>query len=450
MLHYKAKIVAPIVAASAMALLGACGQSGTGKTNDAPSSAAPEEKPAALAPVTLTLFSGTAGTMNEEQFVKYVKEPVSKKYPHITLNFVLSGNGTKIEDLITTGQIPDLLVNGPASIFTYKDLALAEDVTPLANQHQFDLNRIEKSVINFIKAYSDNDGLYTLPFMNGSPVLFYNKDIFDKFGTAYPKDFMTWDQILEIGKKVTRTDGGVQYRAMEFFALPSYNQLSATFINPATTRASFNTPEWKRLYETWSSFYRIPGSEFITTTYADIEKWFLKDRTLAMLTSPFNNPFNGISAHEETAKTFNWDIVTMPVYPDKPKTGSSDIPNHVMITKTSKAKDDAFRVVETILSDEVQSMMSRGGIVPVLTKQSVKDEFLKDIEFARGKNASAVFKLERAPARIPNEYDGAVQALLTTAMRDIYPGKKDVNTALRDIDEEANKRIETEKAKKTK
>ncbi|MFC3772243.1 ABC transporter substrate-binding protein [Paenibacillus sp. GCM10012303] len=423
-------------------ILGSCGN-----TPNSSEVTSQDNKLAAHEPVTLTFFSGTAGTMNEEQFTKYVQEPVQKKYPHITLKFVLSGKGTTINDLVASGETPDLITNGPASIFTYSDLALTGDITPIANKLNFDFNRIEDAQLDFIRAYSNRNGLYSMPFMNGTIVLFYNKDIFDKFGVAYPKDLMTWDQIYDIAKKIVRTDAGVKYRSIEFFALNAYNQLSATYVNPSTKKASFNTQSWKTLFETFDKFYKIPGSEFITTTYADNEKAFLKDRNLAMFVSGFNNVFNGISASEETKKTFNWDMVTLPVFPDQPKLGATPIPNHIMITKTSKYQEDAFRVVETVLSDEVQGMLSRGGIIPVLKKQSIKDEFLKEVDFAKGKNTGAVFKLDRAPARIPSEYDGVVQGILNNLPKDIHSGKKDVNTALRDADDAANKAIEAEKAK---
>jgi multiple sugar transport system substrate-binding protein len=402
-------------------------------------------------PVTLSFFSGAAGTMNEEQFDKFVKEPVRKKYPHITLEFVLTGKGTTINDLVASGKIPDLMVNGPAAIFTYSDLGLTDDVTPLAKKFNFDLNRIEGSVLDFMRVYSNNNGLYSMPFMNGTPVLFYNKGIFDRFGVAYPKDFMTWDDAYEIAKKVTRTENGIEYRPMEFFAHTGYNQLGATYVDPATKKSSFNSPPWKRLIETWDKFYHISGNQFKTLTYATNETNFLKDQNVAMFISPFNNIFTGISANQQSNSSFTWDLVTMPVFSDKPKIGASNIPNHVMVTKTSKHQDDAFLVVETILSDEVQSMFSRGGIIPALSKQSIKDEFLKDIDLAKGKNVSAVFKLDRAPARIPSgEYDGAVQGLVNKFLADIHSGKKDVNTALRDAEEEANKLIEAQKAKNAK
>lgn len=45
------------------------------------------------------------------------------------------------------------------------------------------------------------------------PALFYNKDIFDKFGVAYPKNGMIYEETLDLdlARRVTRSDGGVQY-----------------------------------------------------------------------------------------------------------------------------------------------------------------------------------------------------------------------------------------------
>lgn len=400
-------------------------------------------------PVSLVFFSGTVGTMNEEQFEKYVKEPVSKKYPHISLTFVLHGEGTTIQDLITRGETPDLITNGPASISTYEGLELTTDVTPLAKKHAFDFSRVDQPILDFISAYSNKSGLYAMPFMTGTPVLFYNKDIFDKFGVSYPADGMTYEQIRDLGLQVARKEGDVQYRAVDFFGVAhlSYNQLSVDYINPATNKSNFNSPDWKKLYEKFHLFFEIPGSEFLDN-YGNWEELFLKDKITAMLHSPFNNPFTAISSDEELRTSFNWDMATIPVFAESPNLGATPIPNHVMITKTSQHQDDAFRVVETILSDEVQLMLSKGGIVPVLKKQSIKDGFLSDIAFAKDKNIAAVFKLDRAQVRNVHELDGVVQGLQRTIGREFHSGTKDINTALRDAEEAANLAIEAEMAKR--
>lgn len=54
---------------------------------------------------------------------------------------------------------------------------------------------------------TSNDELYMLPGQNNIQVLFYNKDLFDRFGVAYPRDGMTWGEMLDLSSRITRKEG---------------------------------------------------------------------------------------------------------------------------------------------------------------------------------------------------------------------------------------------------
>jgi ABC-type glycerol-3-phosphate transport system substrate-binding protein len=85
------------------------------------------------------------------------------------------------------------------------------DLQPLAKKHGFDFNKFDTKLVDSIKSYSDQGQIYYLPYNTLAFALMYNKDIFDKFGVPYPKDNMTWDEAIELGKKLTRTEAGVNY-----------------------------------------------------------------------------------------------------------------------------------------------------------------------------------------------------------------------------------------------
>lgn len=74
-----------------------------------------------------------------------------------------------------------------------------------------------------------------LPLFRNIQATFYNKGIFDKFGVPYPKDGMTYDEAIELAKKVTRSVDGVQYYGL-FPGNPAIQlgQLSQTFLDGKT------------------------------------------------------------------------------------------------------------------------------------------------------------------------------------------------------------------------
>jgi multiple sugar transport system substrate-binding protein len=255
---------------------------------------------------------------------------------------------------------------------------------------------------------------------------------------------MTWDQTYDLAKRVTRDDGGIHYKGIDIVWTTyfNYNQLGLSYVDPKTEKATVNTSDWKSLFDPLLKLYTIPGNEFDTKKARD-RNIFLKDRNLAMFVNSDIIPL----MDEDAQKTLNWDLSTLPVFDKSPKTGSGPFPNNITVTATSKHKDEAFLVVDTLLSDEVQGMRARKyGVYTVLKKQSVKDEYMKDVAYAKGKNTAAFSKLETAPPRNITRYDADANNILGTALEDVLKKKKDINTGLREAEEAVNKKIETVKA----
>ena len=55
-----------------------------------------------------------------------------------------------------------------------------------------------------LEAYKTADGYFGLPRDFQTIVLYYNKDMFDAAGVAYPTDKWTWNDLRETAKKLTR------------------------------------------------------------------------------------------------------------------------------------------------------------------------------------------------------------------------------------------------------
>ncbi len=70
-----------------------------------------------------------------------------------------------------------------------------------------------------------NDKLYALPFRSDFWVLFYNKDIFDAAGVAYPANDMTLEQYDQLARAVTKTDLGNEIYGSHYHVWRSTVQL---------------------------------------------------------------------------------------------------------------------------------------------------------------------------------------------------------------------------------
>jgi multiple sugar transport system substrate-binding protein len=391
-------------------------------------------------PVHLTLYNW--GNLSDEEYQRLVIEPLKKKYPHITLDQIKRGTGSEPKDLVVAGNFPDLIVTNNDTLTTFRDLDLLSDITPQLKMNKLDVNLFEKAGLDRSKIGNE---LIGLPFNINYQMLYYNKDIFDKFGVPYPKDGMTMEDMIKLSKLVTRNDQGIQYRGFDPQTVYSFkNSLPIDLVDPQTDRASVNTDEWKYVLTLFKEIVTYPGNQQKGTTAAAVINGFVKDRTVAMTRS------NGvIGALEEAMKSgFNWDMVQGPSFQTSPNISGDGQTTVLAISKSSKHKDEAMKVIEVMTSDEVQMISSKQyANRTVLKNQQIKAAFGAEVEYLKGKNVAGIFKSQPAEYRPPSPYSASMRPILNAKLQEFIDEKKDVNTALREAEEEMNKLITSLKSK---
>jgi multiple sugar transport system substrate-binding protein len=388
-------------------------------------------------PVTLTVGIG-ATYLTEEEFKRYITDPVQKKYPWITAQRQEYAKGKNLSDLVAAGQTPDLVVhNNINGIPGLADLGLLYSYTDLIKKNNMDLGRFEPEALDAIKAASQREDLVALPYTRHTCALYYNKDIFDKFGIPYPKDGMTWDEVFELAKKVTRKEDNIQYRGLEpnVTERPA-SQLSLPYVDPKTLQSLINTDQWKKVVTFMAKIHQIPGNSQITY-HSAANDLFAKDKTLAMLAT------NNIIFDGNLYKTpdLNWDMVSYPTWSDAPGIGLRIDEHFLAITTPSQHKADAFNLISTVVSDEVQTDFSRHARLSILKDPKIGAAFGADLDFMKGKNIQAVYKTKPAKSFVPTKYDPLSATAINNALKNMVSKGMDVNTALREAEDSANKQI---------
>lgn len=383
-------------------------------------------------PVTLNFFyNGFSESLTNE-----VKRMIETKFPTVTINMMLYTAQNTTNDVVAAGTPIDIAAFTAGQLFNVMDLRLTSDLTGLMEKYKFDTSRLADGVLETVKGYSDKGEIPVMPYELNNSVLLYNKTIFDKFGVPYPKDGMTWDDVLELTKRVSRVDNGVEYRAFSYTgANPVYkNQLGLPFVDPQTNKATMNTEPWKRWLQVMTSFYTVEANKLAGIA----DNIFFKDQTMAMRTGP--NPLDLLSTAIKSG--LEWDAVSMPVFKESP--GSQMNAPFYIIPPNSRDKDTAFKVINYLMSDEVQSWAAKQGRVPIVKSKAVVEQFGADVPFIKGTNyAKAVFEEKIAKPILVTKYDGIVRTQMTSALAKVAttPGL-DLNTALREAEEAANKAIQ--------
>jgi multiple sugar transport system substrate-binding protein len=315
---------------------------------------------------------------------------------------------------------------------------MAFDLTALSKEMNIDLGRFEPATLEAIKKMG---GLYGLPIKNGGLAMYYNKDIFNKFGVPYPKDGMTWEEVAELSKKLTRNDGGQQYVGYTVSTdhLFRMNSLSLPLIDPVSQKAALETDAWKNLIN--AAIIAPMQIEGTKTAIAQSKNKlpykpdFSKNRNVAMFV--FNYGFHTDPSFEG----MNWDVVSLPVFKDQPKIGTQPYPNYMFVTATSKVKQQVMEVIKAFTSDEYQKEISEQGEVTVLKSEEIKKVFGSKTPFTDKNLKNAIFYNQFAAPSTKTVNDNAVTKSLKNKAVDIIMGKKDINTALREANEEVDKAI---------
>lgn len=419
-----------------LVLVAGCGGQEAAR-NAADDGGSPQEE-AKLDPVTVT--AAVDGTYNE-LFDQLLTEHVKKKYPHITLSMMRPTDGNTLDNLLIAGTVPDLIFTFNGNLSSYRTRGLLYDMNGLIKENKFDLGRFEPNYIADVKIASTNDELFALPYETTFHALYYNKSIFDKFGVDYPKDGMTWEQTVELGRRVTRFDSGTQYRGLDpgsgiiWISQP----LSLATVDYKTEKASINNEQWKRIFELVKTIYSIPGNKPVGTVLNE----FTKDKTLAMV-----GHLNIFTTLEAAGKEgLEWDVTQYPSFPEKPNTFGNASVYVATITQPSKHKKEALQVLDVLTSESFQLVRSKSGSISALKSPEVKNAFGADLAFLKGKNVQGIFKSKPVLYPIASEYRSKAESIARARFNDYAAGTIDVNTALSRAEEEINKMIAAEKMK---
>jgi multiple sugar transport system substrate-binding protein len=151
-------------------------------------------------PVNLTWFMWT-GSDQEVQAWQYDASLVTKKYPNIHIKFettTFTDYWTKLESEAASGTMPDII-----SLQSQHTPGFANNFLPLGSyikQNNFDISSFDPVIV---KGLTYNGEVRALPYDFGPLVIFYNKDMFKKYGVPEPTNTWTYAQFQAAAQKMT-------------------------------------------------------------------------------------------------------------------------------------------------------------------------------------------------------------------------------------------------------
>lgn len=158
-----------------------------------------------------TINFGWWGNQVRDEVTKAASDFFTENYPNITFNLNTQG-WSNYWALMSTysanNDLPDIMQQDYAYIEQWVEAGDLLDLTPYVESGALDLSKVPQNIIDTGKV---GDGIYAVCAGVNAPSLLYNKTLTDSLGIEVPMN-LTWDQFVEISKKIYAESGvGVYY-----------------------------------------------------------------------------------------------------------------------------------------------------------------------------------------------------------------------------------------------
>ena len=214
---------------------------------------------------------------------------------------------------------------------------------------------------------------YTLPFRKDWYMLFYNKDLFDKAGVAYPSADMTWDEYEELAKQMTSGEGSSKVYG-------THNHTWQALVSNWAVQDGKNTlmsDDYSFMKPAYEQAVRMQD-EGIMQSYANLKTGSIhyisvfEQQQCAML--PMGSWFIGTLIQDKEAGKFgfNWGVPTIP-HPEGVEAGATvGSTTPVAINAKSDDPDLAWEFVKFATGEEGAMALADNGIFPHLPMRSMR------------------------------------------------------------------------------
>lgn len=403
---------------------------------------------------------------DENYFYQQYGDLFSMKYPNIDVEVVSTTNISKesVEGeqydyqkaliKFMDKEQPDVLLINPDYIRKIAAEGKLVELQPLIDRDKYDMSTYSQGVLDSIKEMGEGK-LYALSPKFDINAIFYNADLFKKYGVEAPHDGMTWQEILDTAQRFP-TDGTEKDRiygygsnsgtSLDQLATDIADAQGLSYYNGKTKKITMNTDSWKNIYKmavdavaskavyTTNTTEGFQGSS-MEEYYASLP--FLMGRVAmtvdgSYLLSDMKEAASGLKDY----KGFEIGIAAGPVDPADPtKTNGGYIKELFGIRAGSPNIETAWDFIKFINGEEFAKVKSKTLNNGLPTRQGISKEY-------NGVSLEAFYKLKPRVSledndSIPNDFYKNYHEILQGEVKLLEENKKSVEEALNSIQNEA-------------
>jgi multiple sugar transport system substrate-binding protein len=300
--------------------------------------------------------------------------------PNIKVNVEVSDwdtYWTKLKTLLAANTPPDVFAMDAPLYLDYQSRGVLLNLQAYIDSNP---GMLDGLFPNTLTAYQTPNGYFGLPRDFQTIVVFYNKDMFDKAGVAYPQSNWTYDDLRATAKALTMDNSGdgkidqFGYEIDPYDFEPGMSEIiwanggdlinadhSKTLIGEPNARTAFQF-----LHDMMFIDHSIPDPNTAQEYGGDL---FLSGNAAMIAMGHWAVP--GYSQ-----ASFKWDVVQMPAGPAEQATSVNSA--GFVVGKGSKNPEAAFAFIKFVLSTAGQTRLAEMGFAcPVLRSVAESDAFLK-------------------------------------------------------------------------
>ncbi len=317
------------------------------------------------------------GDPEELAILQEIADAFQAENPNITVTVTVSDWDTywdKLQTTLAAGNPPDVFSMDAPLYLDYQSRGVLLNLQPYMDAESFDLSDYYEVSL---QCYQTEDGYYGLPRDVQPIVMYYNKDMFDAAGVAYPDETWTWETLVEEGQKLTLdTDGdGItdQYALwadlwdMELYWGAAVWQNGGEILGEDFSKTLLGEPA---AMETWQYIYDMIFTSGIMPTPSTAEQ--------------FGDPFESGNAAMTPAGhwvvpyysgvDFDWDVAPLPMGKERVSMVNSV---GFVAANASKHPDEAWAFLKYLVGEPGQSRVTSLGLgVPALKSIANSDAYL--------------------------------------------------------------------------
>lgn len=438
----KRKLISSLLMlAMALSMLGGCGSSAkTDETTKVAQTSAAATTAATTAGATSTKLKWAVWDIAATTYYQPLIDEYKSKNPNVEIEMVDLGSQDYMTALATqlAGNDTDFDVVTIKDIPGYANLVSKKVLEPV------DTSKLDLSAYGGITdQIKIEDKLYALPFRSDFWVVFYNKDIFDKAGVAYPTNDMTFEQYDKLARSVTKTDLGNEVYGTHYHTWRSAVQLFGILDGKNTIvggKYDFLKPYYEMIlaqqkdgvcqdYSTLKTSSLHYSGAFAQGNVATMNmgSWFIP----TLISKIESGEYKDIK---------NWGLVKYP-HADGVEPGSTLATiTSLSVTAASKNKEAATDFMNFVCGTNGAEVIAKTGTFPAIKTDAVVTAIASKKGFPTDAASSEALKTANTYLEMPvNAKSAELEVILNDGHDYIMTGTKTIDEGIAYMNQEASK-----------